>query len=125
MSTEGKNRWYKNFERWILIRWQMLKLQSVWWHKYLSNLQLYFDKRTDSDIKPPVDEVDEVCKTSLSDLLVLTLWQQQLDFIKILWWREAPSRTDILLRDGVRPSVVSKHLISQADYTMPFNIAHL
>lgn len=62
----------------------MLKLQSVWWHKYLSNLQLYFDKRTDSDIKPPVDEVDEVCKTSLSDLLVLTLWQQQLDFIKIL-----------------------------------------
>lgn len=103
----------------------MRTFQSVWWHKYLSNLQLYFDKRTDSDIKPPVDEVNEVCKTSLSHLLVLTLWQQQLDFIKILRWREAPSRTDILLRDGVRPSVVSEHLISQADYTMPFNIAHL
>lgn len=39
--------------------------------------------------------------------------------------RSSVSRTHVLLRDGVRPSVVSKHLISQADDAMPFNIAHL
>lgn len=35
------------------------------------------------------------------------------------------SHTDILLSDGVGPPVVSKHLIGQADHTMPFNIANL
>lgn len=39
--------------------------------------------------------------------------------------QEALSHTNILLSDGVRPSIVSKHLICQADYTMAFNIAHL
>lgn len=39
--------------------------------------------------------------------------------------KSSTSRTDVLLGDGVRPSVVSKHLVGQADYTMPFNVAHL
>lgn len=39
--------------------------------------------------------------------------------------RSSVRHTDILLRDGVRPSVVSEHLIGQADNTMPFNIANL
>lgn len=34
-------------------------------------------------------------------------------------------RTNVLLTDGVRPSVVSEHLIGQADYPMPFDVAHL
>lgn len=36
-----------------------------------------------------------------------------------------PSHTNILLSDGVGPAVVSKHLIGQADHTMPFDIANL
>lgn len=33
--------------------------------------------------------------------------------------------TNILLGDGVRPSVVAKHLIGQANDAMPFNVTNL
>lgn len=33
--------------------------------------------------------------------------------------------TNALLRDGVRPSVVAKHLVGQADHTVSLYVTHL
>lgn len=83
-----------------------------------THLQLDSDECADANVKPPVSEVHEVCRTSES-VNTTARWFIMSQFPVSL------SHTDILLSDGVGPPVVSKHLIGQADHTMPFNIANL
>lgn len=81
------------------------------------NLQLHFDKGADSHVKPPIDKVYKVWKQNLRLLIC---------FAELNWtlWSWA-SRTDILLGNGVRPSIVPKHLVGQANDTVSFNVTHL
>lgn len=39
--------------------------------------------------------------------------------------RRRVSHTDVLLSDGVRPSIVAKHLVGQADHAVALDVAHL
>lgn len=89
-------------------------------YNHLLYLQLHFDKCTDSNIKLAIDEIYKVCKTQ--SVVLFCVQQSSAAASNTI---RSGSPTDVLLGDGVRPSVVTEHLISEADDTVSFDVAHL